>query len=55
MMGRSHKERKKAKSPILEAVHETATGLYEVGAIDEVAMRKFDQLCFEPDQSAERG
>jgi putative transcriptional regulator len=39
---------KKTKSPILEAVHETARGLYEVGAIDKVTMRKYDQLCLTP-------
>jgi DNA-binding transcriptional regulator YiaG len=33
---------KKTKSPILEAVHETARGLYEVGAIDKVTMREYD-------------
>jgi putative transcriptional regulator len=39
---------RKKKSPILEAVHETARGLYEVGAIDKVTMRKYDQLCLQP-------
>lgn len=29
----------------LEAVHETAAGLYRVGAIDGVTMREFDALC----------
>jgi putative transcriptional regulator len=36
------------KSPILKAVHETARGLYEVGAIDKVTMRKYDRLCLQP-------
>jgi putative transcriptional regulator len=38
---------KKTKSPILEAVHETARGLYEVGAIDKITMREYDQLCLQ--------
>jgi putative transcriptional regulator len=39
---------RKKKSPILEAVHETARGLYEAGAIDKVTMREYDQLCLQP-------
>ena len=33
------------KSRILEAVHETALGLYEVEVMDQVTMREFDLLC----------
>lgn len=33
------------KSRILEAVHETALGLYEAGVMDQVTMREFDPLC----------
>ena len=33
------------KSRILEAVHETALGLYEAGVMDQVTMREFDLLC----------
>ena len=33
------------KSRILEAVHETAFGLYEAGVMDQVTMREFDLLC----------
>jgi putative transcriptional regulator len=33
------------KSRILEAVHETALGLYEAGVMDPVTMREFDLLC----------
>ena len=33
------------KSRILEAVHETAIGLYEAGVMDQVTMRDFDLLC----------
>ena len=32
-------------SRILEAVHETALGLYEAGVMDQVTMREFDILC----------
>jgi len=35
----------KAKSPILEAVHETARDLHSLGFIDLRKMRKFDVLC----------
>ena len=33
------------KKSILEVVHESAQGLKEIGAIDEVTMREFDALC----------
>jgi len=36
------------KSPILEAVHETARDLRRLGFIDKRKMRKFDALCLEP-------
>ncbi len=38
----------KMKSNILEAVHETATGLNRLGFIDQRKMRKYDALCLEP-------
>jgi DNA-binding transcriptional regulator YiaG len=38
----------KKKSPILEAIHETAKGLQEIGVFDKVTMRKYDQLCLTP-------
>jgi putative transcriptional regulator len=38
----------KTKSPILEAVHETATGLHKAGVIDRVTMRDFDRMCLPP-------
>ena len=38
----------KTKSNILEAVHETATGLHRLGFIDQRKMRKYDALCLEP-------
>ena len=38
----------KAKSSILEAVHETALDLHKLGFIDQRKMRKFDLLCVDP-------
>ena len=38
----------RAKSPILEAVHETARDLHRLGFIDKRKMRKYDALCLEP-------
>lgn len=35
----------KAKSPILEALHETASDLHRLGFIDQRKMRKCDLLC----------
>ncbi|PZQ14846.1 MAG: transcriptional regulator [Rhodanobacter denitrificans] len=40
----------KAKSRILDAVHETAGDLYRLGFIDQRKMRKYDLLCLEPIQ-----
>ena len=31
---------------ILEVVHETAKGLYEIGLVGEQKIREFDNLCF---------
>ena len=36
---------RKTKSPILEAVHDTAKGLHKAGVMDRVTLREFDQLC----------
>jgi len=38
----------KAKSRILEAVHETAGDLHRLGFIDKRKMQKYDLLCLEP-------
>ena len=38
----------KAKSQILEAVHETAGDLHRLGFIDKRKMNKFDALCLAP-------
>lgn len=38
----------KKQSKILAAVHATAKGLHEAGAIDQVTMREFDTLCITP-------
>ena len=35
----------KAKSRILEAVHETASDLHRLGFIDKRKMQKYDVLC----------
>ena len=40
----------KAKSRILEAVHETAADLHRLGFIDQRKMRKYEVLCLEPVQ-----
>lgn len=39
---------RKTKSPILEAVHETARGLHRAGVMDQITLRQFDQLCLPP-------
>ena len=46
----------KAKSPILEAVHETACDLHRLGFIHKRNMHKFDALCSAPvpDYSSEK-
>jgi putative transcriptional regulator len=42
------KEAAKAKSPIFDAVYETASDLHALGFIDQRKMRKFDVLCQAP-------
>ncbi|MBN9331770.1 DNA-binding transcriptional regulator [Comamonas sp.] len=39
---------RKTKSSILEAVHETALGLHQAGAMDQVTLREFERLCLPP-------
>jgi putative transcriptional regulator len=39
---------RKTKSPILEAVHETALGLHRAGVLDQLTLREFDRLCLPP-------
>ena len=39
---------RKTRSPILDAVHETANGLHDSGIMDKVTMREFDRLCLPP-------
>ena len=36
---------RKTKSAILEAVHETTTGLHQAGVMDQVTQRGFNRLC----------
>lgn len=38
----------KAKSRILEAVHETALDLQQLGFIDQRKMRQYEALCLQP-------
>ncbi|MBU5614457.1 helix-turn-helix domain-containing protein [Geomonas azotofigens] len=40
--------KKVPRSPIFEAVHETAQDLHELGFIDKRAMQKYDALCIAP-------
>lgn len=35
----------KRRSTILQAVHETATGLHAAGALDQVTVHEYDRLC----------
>jgi putative transcriptional regulator len=39
---------RKSKSAILEAVHDTAKGLYKAGVMEQVTLREFDRLCLPP-------
>jgi putative transcriptional regulator len=39
---------RKTKSPLLEAIHETAKGLHKAGVMDQITLREFDQLCVLP-------
>ncbi|WP_367380519.1 hypothetical protein [Stenotrophomonas cyclobalanopsidis] len=41
-------EHGRAKSAILDAVHEGAAGLYASGFIDKRRMRMYEALCLEP-------
>jgi putative transcriptional regulator len=36
------------KSKILDAVHQTASGLHKSGATGDLTMREFDKLCLLP-------
>ena len=38
----------KTKSPILEAVHDTAKGLHAAGVTGQITRREFDRLCIAP-------
>ena len=39
---------RKKPSALLEAVHQTATGLHAAGVMDQVTLREFDRLCLPP-------
>jgi hypothetical protein len=45
---------KQYRSKALAAVHETAAGLRDAGAIDKRTMRDFDELCLTPAGSCRR-
>jgi|SRR5581483_1081404 len=40
--------RKKVGPDILDAVNQTAQGLFKIGVLDQVTMREFSQLCLPP-------
>jgi putative transcriptional regulator len=44
-MKKKEKLKRKPKSKVLNAVHEMAQGLYDVGAIDTITMREYKDLC----------
>ena len=39
---------KKYRSEILASVHETMEAMHEIGAIDKLTMREFDETCLTP-------
>lgn len=39
---------RKTPSPILDAVHDTATGLFQAGAMDQTTLHEFDERCPPP-------
>ena len=41
-------EAQQYKSEASAAIHETASSLYRIGAIDKKTMRSFDETCLEP-------
>ena len=43
----------KIKSNILVAVHETAVGMYQSGALNQTTMSEFEALCLSPTTSSE--
>ena len=45
MIHGSMKMRKKYRSAIAEAVHQTIEGLHEIGVVDAKTMRHFDKTC----------
>jgi putative transcriptional regulator len=43
----------KPQSRILEAVHETAAGLYRLGLIDSRRMQHYETLCQKPEPATD--
>jgi putative transcriptional regulator len=50
MRFKEEKMKKKYQSKILEAIHEIAQDLHEVGAIDDKEMKEFDEDCLVPEK-----
>jgi DNA-binding transcriptional regulator YiaG len=44
--------KKKYQSEQLMVIHQDAVGLYELGFIDDAAMREFDKDCLVPEPKA---
>lgn len=40
---------RKTRSPVLDAVYETAQGLHDANIMDKVTMRELDRLCLRQD------
>ncbi len=38
----------RAKTPMLEAIHDSVKVLHEVGLMDQMTLREFDSLCLKP-------
>lgn len=36
------------RDDVMAAIHETASGLHEIGVLDKQTMREFDELCLTP-------
>ena len=41
-------KKRKFRSPIAEAMHETVSGLHRLGLVDKTTMREFDVRCLTP-------
>lgn len=41
-------DEKQYRSDAFAAIHETMTALHDIGAVDKVTMRQFNETCLEP-------